>query len=117
MNNPFLNRLANILDGLPPYQLSHEASYYDAFYRYVKTDDEPVLHRLDSFFMTGDIRDSDFEPSWIPWEGNRLRQSRSLGRPDRSPRTRHPPAAFARSRCKDRRLKPWTSLNHLPKPS
>ena len=26
MNNPFLNRLANILDGLPPYQLSHEAS-------------------------------------------------------------------------------------------
>ena len=69
MNNPFLNRLANILDGLPPYQLSHEASYYDAFYRYVKTDDEPVLHRLDSFFMTGDIRDSDFEPSWIPWEG------------------------------------------------
>ena len=30
---------------------------------------EPVLHRLDSFFMTGDIRDSDFEPSWIPWEG------------------------------------------------
>ena len=67
MNNPFLNRLANILDGLPPYQLSHEASYYDAFYRYVKTDDEPVLHRLDSFFMTGDIRDSDFQPSWISW--------------------------------------------------
>ena len=70
MNNPFLNRLANILDGLPPYQLSHEASYYNAFNRHDHTDVEPVLDRLDSFFMTGDLRDSDFEPSWIPWEGN-----------------------------------------------
>ena len=74
MNNPFLNRLANILDGLPPYQLSHEASYCDAHYRDVETgmaiDAKPVLHDLDSFFMTGDVRDSDFEPSWIPWEGN-----------------------------------------------
>ena len=25
---------------------------------------------LDSFFMTGDVRDSDFEPSWIPWKGD-----------------------------------------------
>ena len=74
MNNPFLNRLANILDGLPPYQLSHEASYCDAHYRDVETgmaiDAKPVLHNLDRFFMTGDVRDSDFEPSWIPWEGN-----------------------------------------------
>ena len=36
MNNPFLNRLANILDGLPPYQLSHEANSYDAYYRNVE---------------------------------------------------------------------------------
>ena len=74
MNNPFLNRLANILDGLPPYQLSHEASYCDAHYRDVETgtaiDAKPVLDHLDRFFMTGDVRDSDFEPSWIPWEGN-----------------------------------------------
>ena len=28
------------------------------------------LTDLDSFFMTGDVRDSDFEPSWIPWEGD-----------------------------------------------
>ena len=74
MNNPFLNRLANILDGLPPYQLSHEASYCDAHYRDVETgmaiDAKPVLDRLDSFFMTGDVRDSDFEPSWIPWKGD-----------------------------------------------
>ena len=74
MNNPFLNRLANILDGLPPYQLSHEASYCDAHYRDVETgmaiDAKPVLHDLDRFFMTGDARDSDFEPSWIPWKGD-----------------------------------------------
>ena len=70
MNNPFLNRLANILDGLPPYQLSHEASYYNAFNRHDHTDVEPVLDHLDHFFMTGDVRDNDFEPSWIPWEGD-----------------------------------------------
>ena len=74
MNNPFLNRLANILDGLPPYQLSHEASYCDAHYRNVETgmaiDAKPVLDHLDHFFMTGDVRDSDFEPSWIPWKSD-----------------------------------------------
>ena len=73
MNDSFLNRLANILDELPPYQLSHQASYCDAHYRDVKTgtaiDAKPVLDHLDRFFMTGDIRDNDFEPSWITWNG------------------------------------------------
>ena len=71
MNNPFLNRLANILDGLPPYQLSHEASYCDAYAETnTEIDTKPVLDHLDHFFMTGDVRDNDFEPSWIPWEGD-----------------------------------------------
>ena len=73
MNNSFLNRLADILDELPPYQLSHEANQYDAQNQDTNTDTDidakPVLHRLDRFFMTGDVRDNDFEPSWIPWDG------------------------------------------------
>ena len=71
MNNPFLNRLANILDGLPPYQLSHEANSSDAYAETnTEIDAKPVLDHLDHFFMTGDVRDNDFEPSWIPWEGD-----------------------------------------------
>ena len=73
MNNSFLNRLADILDELPPYQLSHEANQYDAQNQDTDTDTdidaEAVLHRLDRFFMTGDIRDNNFEPSWITWNG------------------------------------------------
>ena len=73
MNKLFLNHLADILDGLPPYQLSLEANQYDAQHQDANTDTgidaEPVLHRLDRFFMTGDIRNNDFEPSWIDWNG------------------------------------------------
>ena len=73
MNKLFLNHLADILDGLPPYQLSLEANQYDAQHQDTNTDTgidvEPVLHHLDRFFMTGDIRNNDFEPSWIDWNG------------------------------------------------